>query len=73
MPSSSELKAVGKMQVTPGNDERREHVIEPVLHMRSKVKIEFALHALNVNSFLQTFKVLYETAPGADGTVFIKN
>ena len=66
-------QGLGKMQSIQGNSVRSKHVIEPALHMRGKVKIEFALHIFIVNQFLQTFKVLYETAPKADGTVFIKN
>ena len=66
-------QALGKLQKFPGNDVRIEHIIEPALHMRSQVKVEFALHVLIVNQFLQTFKVLYEITPGADGSIFIKN
>ena len=66
-------QGLGKMQSIPGNSVRRKHVIEPALHMRGKVKIEFALHIFIINQFLQTLKVLYEITPGADGSIFIKN
>ena len=51
-------KGLGKLQSVPGNSVRVKHVIEPVLHMRGQVEIEFALHMFIVNQFLQTFKVL---------------
>ena len=67
------IKGLGKMQKVPRNSVRVKHVIEPVLHMRSKVKIEFALHIFIIDQFLQTLKVLYEITPGADGSILVKN
>ena len=51
-------KGLGKLQSVPGNIVRVKHVIEPVLHMRGQVVIEFALHMFIVYQFLQTLKVL---------------
>ena len=66
-------QGLGRIQSMPGNNVRVKHVIEPVLHMRSKVKIEFALHIFIINKLLQTLKVLYEITPGADGSILVKN
>jgi len=66
-------QGLGTMQSMPRNNVRVKHVIEPVLHMRSKVKIEFASHILIINQILQTLKVLYEITPGADGSILVKN
>ena len=52
------VKGLRKMHKVPRNSVRVKHVIEPVLHMRGQVKIEFALHMFIVNQLLQTFKVL---------------
>ena len=51
-------KGLGKLQSVPRNSERVKHVIEPVLHVRGQVEIEFTLHMFSVYQFLQTLKVL---------------
>ena len=67
------IKGLGKLQSVPRNRVRVKHVLEPVLHVRGQVEIEFTLHMFSVYQFLQTLKVLYEITPGADGSIFIKN
>ena len=52
------IKGLGKLQSVPRNRVRVKHVLEPVLHVRGQVKIEFTLHMFSVYQFLQTLKVL---------------
>ena len=65
-------KGLGKLQSMPGYSVRVKHVIEPVLHVRGQVEIEFALHIFIINQFLQTLEVLYEITPGADGLILLR-
>jgi len=51
-------KGLGKQQSVPRNSERVKHVIEPVLHVRRQVEIEFTLHMFSVYQFLQTLELL---------------